>query len=579
MKRVFLVLILGAAVLTMGYSAKASTGAGTDDVEQQDLAAKENTKGVKKGTLDRKGGKKERQSPSERAASNGKANEKSPAKEASAAKRGNDTSDAKEDKAGKDDKKRVAAKSAAKDVSKPDADKGKPATYKVKKRLLKVEVNLDGIFEARATAEIAMHGKEWGDFEVLKAVEHGTTVKAGDFLLALDTEKIDRVISDLQREQALSKIALQEAELQVKLLQSTVPLDLAYGDRTRRLSEEDYTQFLKVDRPLTERVVNFMVKMSEDYLAYEKEELRQLEKMYKADDLVEETEEIILKRARDSVARATFNVERMKTERETILKLGLPRTEETLKLNRQRQEIDWKRGQATIPNAQRRAELALEKLKIERSRSEERLQKLMADRTQMTVKAPVAGVVYYGRCVRGKWTNVDNAIDRLRRGGRVTNDDVFMTIVQPRSLVVRTMVSERQLQNVKPGMKGFVVPTGFPDVRLTAIVDRINAAPLGSQGFDAVVNVAMDELSAPVVAGMSCELHVVPYRKADALTIPMTALGSDDDDPRKFLIAVPGKDGKHEKRPVTIGKRADKQIEIVKGVAEGDEILAEYPKE
>ena len=33
-------------------------------------------------------------------------------------------------------------------------------------------------------------------------------------------------------------------------------------------------------------------------MAYQKEELHQLEKMYKADDLTEETEEIILTRAR-----------------------------------------------------------------------------------------------------------------------------------------------------------------------------------------------------------------------------------------------------------------------------------------
>ena len=44
-------------------------------------------------------------------------------------------------------------------------------------------------------------------------------------------------------------------------------------------------------------MANFSVKSADNMLAYEKEELRQLEKMYKADDLVEETEEIVLKRA------------------------------------------------------------------------------------------------------------------------------------------------------------------------------------------------------------------------------------------------------------------------------------------
>ena len=465
------------------------------------------------------------------------------------------------------------------DGAKTDGAKDKPATYKVKKRTLKIEITLDGIFEGRSMAEIAMHGKEWAEYEILKAVEHGTAVKPGDFLIALDTEKIDRTIADLQRDQALGRLALQEAELQVQLLQSTMPLDIAQSERARRVAEQDYVQFTKVDRPLSERVMNFMVKMSEDFLAYEKEELRQLEKMYKADDLVEETEEIILKRARDSVERATFNLERAKTERETILKLSLPRAEEMLKLNGLRQEIDWKRSQATIPNAGRRMELALEKLKIERGRSEERLQKLLADREQMTVKSPIEGVVYYGRCNRGKWSNVDNFLEKLRRGGRVQNEDVFMTVVASRPLVVRTTIPERQLQHVKPGLQGFVQPTGFSDVKLTAIIERISAAPLGSQGFDATVTVAIDESTPPLVPGMSCELRLVPYCKSDALTIPAAALGTDDQDPRKFYVCLPSKDGKPAKRPVTLGKRADRQVEILKGLAEGDEILAECPKE
>ena len=73
------------------------------------------------------------------------------------------------------------------------------------------------------------------------------------------------------------------------------------ADRAERHSEEDWNYFVNVDRPVAQRSANFMVKMNEDFLSYEQEELRQLEKMYKADDLAEPTEEIILKCARDNV--------------------------------------------------------------------------------------------------------------------------------------------------------------------------------------------------------------------------------------------------------------------------------------
>ena len=66
---------------------------------------------------------------------------------------------------------------------------------------------------------------------------------------------------------------------------------------------------------VTASVVCDVVKKAKDYLEYQKEELRQLEKMYGADDLTEETEEIVLKRQRDAVELAIFSLQRARTSR------------------------------------------------------------------------------------------------------------------------------------------------------------------------------------------------------------------------------------------------------------------------
>ena len=56
------------------------------------------------------------------------------------------------------------------------------------------------------------------------------------------------------------------------------------------------------------------LKSSEQYLAYAAEELNQLKKMYEADDLTEETEEIILQRAQYQYERAKFSMKQLKLE-------------------------------------------------------------------------------------------------------------------------------------------------------------------------------------------------------------------------------------------------------------------------
>ncbi len=479
-------------------------------------------------------------------------------------------------KASAEAKKEPAADKPKTDQAKTDA---KPATYTVKKRPIRVEVALDGIFEASHTAEIALRVQEWNEFEVLKAVEHGAQVRKGDVLVSIDTERIDRAIVELQRDQQLSAIAIHETEMQLQAARALQPLDAAALDRGHRISQEDQERFFKIDRPMSERIVNFMVKVAEDNLAYQEEELRQLEKMYKADDLTEETEEIILRRSRDTVERARFNLERMKIERDEILKQSLPRAEEAVRLSTQRQTIEYQRGKIVLPLGPRRLELTLERLKHEAARGAQRLTRLQEDRAAMTIKAPLDGNVYYGRCVRGKWSGTETAAEKLRRGGRLANNDVFLTVVESRPLSVRVAVPEKQLRHITAGLKGFVQPSSLADVKLEAIVQRVATVPSATREFDTVLTVALDNAAKTVMPGMSCEAKFVPYFKPDALAVPAAAVGSDDLDPRKQYVALPGKDGKPQKKAVTLGQRADKYVEVLTGLAEGNEILAEYPKE
>ena len=58
----------------------------------------------------------------------------------------------------------------------------------------------------------------------------------------------------------------------------------------------------------------------------------------------------------------------------------------------------------------------------------------------MVVKSPADGIVYYGRCVRGKWSGMGS--EPFRRGAGIAPNEVFMTVVQPRPMLVRVTVAE-----------------------------------------------------------------------------------------------------------------------------------------
>ena len=74
-------------------------------------------------------------------------------------------------------------------------------------------------------------------------------------------------------------------------------------------------------------MAHFSVKSAAEYLEYAKEELRQLEKMYRSKDLTEETEEIILRRTRFQVESGEVRLKEAELRRDATLKVELPRRE------------------------------------------------------------------------------------------------------------------------------------------------------------------------------------------------------------------------------------------------------------
>jgi multidrug efflux pump subunit AcrA (membrane-fusion protein) len=463
----------------------------------------------------------------------------------------------------------------AADDKKPEA--AKPATYKVKKGPFHLDVSLDGVFEAQNQAELAIRPQEWPQLSVLKAVEHGTAVKQGDLVLALDTEKIDRTITELRAEMKLNELAVKQSEAQLAALEKVAPLDSDATNRAERIAKEDHKLYQEVEKPLAVKENEFHLKAAREQLEYAEEEYRQLEKMYKADDLSEETEKIVLRRAKNGVDRAKLQMEFSQAAYDAAKKLSLPRQDEREKEQTERELIDVDLTKASIPLAMSKHRLELEKLQIARSQGEDKLKKLIADREAMTVKAPIDGIVYYGRCARGKWAAM--SVETLRRGAPIQPNDVVMTVVQPRPLIIRATVPESQAQRIRAGQTAYVQPTGFVGQKLTAIVHRVGTVPLGGSGFDCQLTVAGDALNGAIMPGMNCEMKVIPYKKSDALTVPPKAVFTDDLDPSQQYVYLQGKNGKPQKRVVSLGERNDKQVEVLEGLAAGDEILQEKPKE
>ena len=109
----------------------------------------------------------------------------------------------------------------------------------------------------------------------------------------------------------------------------------------------------------------------------------------------------------------------------------------------------------------------------------------------------------------------------------------------------------------RAGLKGIVRPTGYPQRKLSAIVQSVGGIPLAAKEFDTRLTLANDDDAAAVVPGMSCDVKLLVYQKADALVVPLAAVGSDDTSRKSSMCPS---SAKMARRPVAWSRRGNGAI-------------------
>lgn len=450
------------------------------------------------------------------------------------------------------------------------------AAEKVQRKPFQVDVTLTGVFEAQDMTGVVLRPLAWSELSVVSAVPQGTQVHAGDRLVELDTRKIDDAIRDLESSQNLADLAIQQAEDELAVLEKSTPLDLAAAERTKLEADEDLKLFLEVNRGLLEKSAHYSLQSAQANLENQAEELKQLEKMYAADDLTEETEEIVLKRQREAVDQAKFYLERAKVDYDQSLKYDLTRQEIKLKDGAVQQALSLEKSRSTLPAALAQKRLGLEKLKRDREQSLEQLGKLRQDRTAMPVVSPADGIVYYGECVQGAWPKSAAVAERMRQGGLLLANEVFITIVKPRPIFVRAAVAESDLHRLREGLAGKATPTGYPSLRLPVKFQQLSPVAMAPGSYWATFS-AEPPAESPIMPGMTCGLKLIAYRNEAALAVSSKAVFDDEQDDSQHYVYVVGADGKPERRTVTVGQKSADKTEITAGLNEGDQVLPERP--
>jgi multidrug resistance efflux pump len=369
-------------------------------------------------------------------------------------------------------------------------------------------IKLDGVFQAVNADEIRLDVQEWSSLSVVEAARHGATVQPGDVLLKLETDKLELAIEDAQNEIATDELGLLDSQVKLELARRSQELALKAAAAADRVATEELKDFVTTGRDRRLTSLEKSVVNSRNRLEYQAEELKQLQMMYAADDLTEETEEIILKRTRDAVESAQYSLELVLDSQRRGVEFEVPRSQEQLEEAVAKAALALEEARRTSPQAIKRQELQFAKQQQDLEKKKARLERLRADLKRLVITAPRSGVVYYGALRAGKWPDSSSIEPMLQPGGTPKVRDGLMTVVQLRPMTVRATVPEASVRLTQPDTKATIAPIAFPDIKLKGRVVERSAVPIADGQFIATFALDDTEIPAGLVPGMKAQITI-----------------------------------------------------------------------
>ena len=440
---------------------------------------------------------------------------------------------------------------------------------KIEPRPFAVEKTFNAsVMPGGAQAIVRIEPRVWSEFSIEEIAVHGKRVAKGEVLIRFDAEAIDRKLEDLRREIATGKIALDQAAQDLAQAQETAPQRIEALQRTASIAAEENDYFLKTRRKAQIETADQQLERRKQVLANEQEELKQLQKMYEADDLTENTEEIILTRQKDAVAAAEFGLRMERLDHQRKLEVLLPREEVTLAKGLRDAEMRLRYGTIEVPLSVEAKKDELETSKIKHARLLESLADLEHDRALFEIKAGSDAWFYHGAIENGRWLRGESK--SLARHGKAPVNQAIATLVSASSSRVLTAHLDEQTAAALPSeFDGIAMPSGREDLEIPVSLASLSTIPASDGSFRVELNAKWPERFQAVV-GTTMSVRVVCHQRDAAIVVPRKAL---ERGAHGWTVELKLAEGKTERRVVRCGRREADQVEILSGLEAGQIIL------
>jgi len=456
----------------------------------------------------------------------------------------------------------------------PSGGGGSGTSELVPASMMDFEVTVTATGDLRAKNQIEIRSQLESRSTIVEIIEEGTTVKEGDLLVRLNADEFQAEVDEesLRVESAKNELIAAENDYEIQVSENESRLRKA--ELSLQLAELALKQFKQGDAEKTATELRQNIDSASRNLA-RLQRKHENNRVLAAQGFISSDE---FERSEIDLEEAKSRLKITELELEIFQKYQYPRDLE-------QKQSDVEEAKAELDRVERENEIQLASKEAARVNARRQLgmreQRLERERRQVaacTIHAPTNGLVVYGTSVREDWRN-DN--ETLQIGSEVYPNQLLIVLPDTSEMMAHVRVPESIAGRVQRGQLARVkVDALGGESFIGRVASKGVLAESGgwrdpnSREYTVKVELDANALDGRLKPSMRCESEILLGNVDDTLAIPIQAVFREG--PVQYVYTP--RDGKYERRPVSVGRRSDAYAEVTAGIDAGTRVLVREPR-
>jgi len=492
------------------------------------------------------------------------------------------------------------------------------STFAVRRGDLTITVTESGSIKARDTIDIK--SGVWGQAAtIISLVPEGTyitqeDVNNGKILVELDSSSLKERLREEEKGLASAEARLIEEQENYHIQQNQNESDITVAQLRVRFAMLDFQKYLG------ETVANkFIERINQDPNQSANSASLFMDPNLLLDDsnlggsasqeLKRLTDSITLAKSKLQRAEATLKWTKELSDKGYVSSTELQADElerDSLKIQQEQAEInlalfkrydftkaveqllsDYKEAKRELERAEARARSRMAQAQARLSNAEEDVVETTEDvqrrKRQVDaciIKAPAPGLVVYSSSSGGGDAFRRETAGPIREGGTVYERQTIIQLPNTAEMIAEISVHESSVDMVKPGQRATITVDAFPDEKFYGQVLKIAALPDSQRGWLSpdlkvyTTQVLIEGSPQSLRPGMSAKVEILVEQLHDVLFVPVQVVANREG---KKLCYVMASDTA-QPREVSTGAFNDTFVQIISGLAEGEQVLLNPPR-